>query len=472
MDIKSFLNKVCEEIKYKPARKGISEELELHIQEIKEDFINKGINSDEAEEKAVSQMGIAEEIGKKLNKVHRPKFDWKLAILITILIGFGILVAILKEPSLRDTYILSTITYIIIGTILSIGIYFFDYRKLKSFSNLIYIIATIIMILSITVFNNTMGGGWHYINIFGITINPVIVSIPLYIIAFVGFITNYNKNNNIKIQGEEISINKHFIKILFCTILSLFLIIKVQSLTNAAILCMVYLVLGTIKIIQDKEKVILKLSIIYGLILLSILMIFILSFMGSPFRINRIVSSFNPELDPNGAGYTGMLQKEILENAKLIGEADTPIVKTNDYIVSEDSNFTFIYLLGKTGILTVSLLIITLILTFMRLIINSKNIKDSYGKNLVIGLSTLFIIQSVSSVLMNINLGIKANINLPFVTYGAVYFIVNIVNIAIILSVYRRKDINLYENEIKDNSIIRRLGLLLLNIDKKIKKAN
>ena len=56
MDIKSFLNKVCEEIKYKPARKGISEELELHIQEIKEDFINKGINSDEAEEKAVSQM--------------------------------------------------------------------------------------------------------------------------------------------------------------------------------------------------------------------------------------------------------------------------------------------------------------------------------------------------------------------------------------------------------------------------------
>ena len=336
LDIKSFLNKVCEEIKYKPARKGISEELELHIQEIKEDFINKGIKSDEAEEKAVSQMGIAEEIGKKLNKVHRPKFDWKLAILI----GFGILVAILKEPSLRDTYILSTITYIIIGTILSIGIYFFDYRKLKSFSNLIYIIATIIIILSITVFNNTMGGGWHYINIFGITINPVIITIPLYIIAFVGFITNYNKNNNIKIQGEEISINKHFIKILFCTILSLFLIIKVQSLTNAAILCMVYLVLGTIKIIQDKEKVILKLSIIYGLILLSILMIFILSFMGSPFRINRIVSSFNPELDPNGAGYTGMLQKEILENAKLIGEADTPIVKTNDYIVSEDSNFT------------------------------------------------------------------------------------------------------------------------------------
>ena len=56
LDIKSFLNKVCEEIKYKPARKGISEELELHIQEIKEDFINKGINSDEAEEKAVSQM--------------------------------------------------------------------------------------------------------------------------------------------------------------------------------------------------------------------------------------------------------------------------------------------------------------------------------------------------------------------------------------------------------------------------------
>lgn len=457
MDIKSFLNKVCDEIKYKPVRKGVSEELELHIQEIKEDYINKGMNSNEAEEKAVSQMGIAEDIGKKLNKVHKPKFDWKLAILVAILIGFGILVAILKETSLKDNYLSSTIIYITIGIVFGIGIYFFDYRKLRNYSNFIYLIATIIMLLSVTLFGRTMGGGVHYINIFGVTINPAIISIPLYIIAFVGFITNYNNN----------------IKIVALSVISLFLIIRTQSITNAMILGIVYLVIGTVKIIQDKEKVVKKLSFIYAPIFVIIIFLMLL-FISNPevYRLNRIIASFKPEISPNGAGYTGMLQKEILENAKLIGEADTEVISNGDFIITRESNYTFIYLLGKVGILVAGLLVITIILTSFKLILNSKNIKEQYGKFLIIGLSTLFIIQSLLSVLMNINLGIKTDINLPFVTYGGVYFIINILSIAIILSVYRRKDINLYDNEVRGKGIIRGLCILLLNINRKIKKVN
>ena len=75
LKIKEFLNKVCQEIKYEPARKGIAEEIEIHIQDIKDSYIENGMQEIEAEEKAVSQMGVAEEIGKKLNKIHRPKLD-------------------------------------------------------------------------------------------------------------------------------------------------------------------------------------------------------------------------------------------------------------------------------------------------------------------------------------------------------------------------------------------------------------
>ena len=58
LDIKNFLDKVCGEIKYRPVRKGICEELKSHIQEIKEEYTNKGIPENEAEEKAVFQMGF------------------------------------------------------------------------------------------------------------------------------------------------------------------------------------------------------------------------------------------------------------------------------------------------------------------------------------------------------------------------------------------------------------------------------
>lgn len=183
----------------------------------------------------------------------------------------------------------------------------------------------------------------------------------------------------------------------------------------------------------------------YGSIIsLSILLMFVTQ--TGIFRMQRLVLSFNPELDPQGSGYTGMLQKEILENSKLIGEADTNIITTDDYIISKESNFTFIYLVGKIGIIGASILVLVIIFTSIKLIINAKIIKNMYGKILIIGLSSLYILQSVWNILMNINLGIQQNINLPFVSSGGQFFVINCLCMALILSVYRRKDINLDEN--------------------------
>lgn len=448
MDIKGFLNKVCQEIKYEPARKGISEELELHIQDIKENHMNNGIQEIEAEEKAVSQMGVPEEIGKKLNKIHRPKLDWKLLILILILMGFGLLVSILREPLMNDSYIESTVFYMLIGIGLSIGVYFCDYKKMKKYSNLIYLVASIIMILPILGFN-CMINGLYYIRIFNITIFPPTVALPLYLIAFIGYLVDYNKENVIKltILNKKISINTDLVKIALLSIISLILMINVPSIANAGVLGVAYLVIITAKIMQDKNNRLKRIALLYGIIVILLILFIGVISIESPYRFERIITSFNPESDPQGSGYIGMLQKEILENAKIIGEADTDIISSGEHIINLESNYTFIYLLGKTGILTAGILASIIVLTSIKLIFNAKNIKENYGKFLIIGLSTLYILQSFVTVLMNLNMAIQTNINLPFVTYGGVYFIVNILTIAIILSIYRRKDINEFDND-------------------------
>lgn len=470
LDIKGFLNKVCKEIKYEPARKGISEELEVHIQEIKEDYINNGISEIEAEEKAVKQMGIAEEIGKKLNKIHRPHLDWKLLLLIIILMGFSIFISFIKEPLGNDSYIGSSIIYMLLGLGLSIGIYFYDYKKLKKHSILVYLIATVILILPV------LGVGYRMmgipcIRIFGISFFPGTITVPLYIISFIGLIVDYRKDNaiKVKIQNEEFLFNKDFIKIIGLSILSIILMQSISTNVNTLILCFIYLVVTTIKILMDKEKRIKKLLVLYGSIsIISILLIF--AFSASPFRSSRILASFNPEIDPNGSGYIGMLQKEIMENAKLVGEADTEIISSDEYIISKESNYTFIYLLGKTGILVSGMLVLVIVLTSLKLLFNAKYIKEQYGKFLIIGLSSLYILQSMASVLMNINMGIQADVNIPFVSYGGVYFIVNILSMALIFSIYRRKDINIYEESQKSEGILKKLGILFIDIDKKMTK--
>lgn len=451
MGIEGFLNRVCQEIKYEPVRKGIAEELEVHIQDIKEGYINNGMQEMEAEEKAVSQMGVAEDIGKKLNKIHRPKLDWKLLLLVLILMGFGMLVAILKQPLMNDNYIGSTISYMLIGSVLSLGIYFFNYIKMKNYSNVIYFVASLIMILPILKIGCSING-IYYIRIFNIIIFPPTIALPLYIIAFIGYVVSYNRNNIIKITilNKKIAINKDFLKIAIFCIISLLLMMNIPSITNAGILGVAYLVIITVKIVQDKEQYLRKLLILYGMLsILAISFLFIM-LIGSPFRVERIIASFNPETDPQGTGYIGMLQKEILEKAKIVGEAETRAISDERSIINVESSYTFIYLLGKTGLLVAGILVITIILTSIKLIYNARKIKEEYGKFIIIGLGTLYILQSLATILMNLNIGIQTNINLPFVTYGGVYFVVNLLNIAIILSIYRRKDINEYEE--KDNT--------------------
>ena len=62
LQTKEFLNNVCEQIKYKPIRNEIAEELQGHIKDIKESYIEEGVNEEEAEKKAIKQMGEPERI--------------------------------------------------------------------------------------------------------------------------------------------------------------------------------------------------------------------------------------------------------------------------------------------------------------------------------------------------------------------------------------------------------------------------
>lgn len=454
MDIKEFINKVCQEIKYEPVRKGISEELTSHIQVIKEEYINKGIQEKEAEEKAVAQMGIAEDIGRNLNKIHKPKLDWKLLILIIALMGFGVFISVIKQETMNNYNLGNTIVYMILGIVLSIGVYFYDYKKLRKYSFIIYIFATILMIIPMLNFG-PMINGVKYIRLFSITIYPATITVPLYLIAFIGFVIDYNKNNrfNLTILNKDVSINKDIIKIIITCIIALVLIEAVPSFANASILGLSYLIITTIKIIQSKNNVIKKLLLLYGVPLLFGILIFMMFLQGSSFRAERILTSFNPERDPNGSGWVGMQQKDVLENAKFIGEADTEVLSVEQSILGVESNYTFIYIIGKTGYLVAGILTLIIILTSGRLIYNAKNVKELYGKYLIIGLSSLYILQSFATILMNINMGLQTNVNIPFVTYGGVFFIVNILSIALIFSVYRRKDINEYE-ESKESKFI------------------
>lgn len=439
MQIKEFLNTVCEQIKYKPIRNSISEELENHIEESKENYIEEGMQEEEAEEKAIAQMGNAEEIGKKLNKIHKPKLDWKLLIILIVLLGFGFLVAFTRETkivSYKFDFIARYISSAIVGGILSIFIYFIDYTKIKKYSNIFYIIATLFMVYSLLFGIKINGLSYIYFSL--ITFSPVIIAMPLYIIAFVGFINEEKQyKKNIIILNRDI--NLKLLKIISLSIISIIILAIIPSITSAFMLGLIYLIIGSVKLVQTKTNIKRNLLMLWGIPTILGLILLLGVMIEKPYIVDRFVAVYNPESQADCYGWLPLNRKIIINSAQTFGEADDTSNALEQ--IDEDVNYAFISILAHYGwIVSIGIVIAVLALS-IELIINSIKIKEINGKLLIIGMSSMFILQSIFNILMNLNLIIDANFNLPFVSYGRLNLIVNMICLALVLAIYRRKDI-------------------------------
>ena len=444
MQIKDFLEKVCNEIKYKPIREEISKELENHIEESKEAYIHKGESEEIAINKAIADMGDAEVIGKTLNKIHKPKLDYKLIILLLILLCFTFLVVGIKTTSHvfsegEGPFFVKTIVYLIIGFILGLAIYFMDYTKIAKYSNYIYIVSSILIIYTV-ISSHHLINGIPYLNIGNIYIPINRVVMPLFLISFIGLIQNVGKHKvEFRVLDlETIQIDKSLVKIIILSVFSLLLLASIPSLTSAFILGIAYMIIATVKIIKDSHKKVTNLLKLYGVIF-ALGIICIISLTTAPYRLERIVTTFYPETDPEGAGWLGINRKLIIESASMFGEAEDMSNALD--LFDAGTQFAFISILAHYGWIVAILLIVTIILISIKLIINSIKVKDAYGKMIIIGISCLFIFQSVFNVLMNLNLWFESGFELPFVSYGGTGLIMNMACLALVLSIYRRKDI-------------------------------
>ncbi len=443
MQTKEFLNNVCEQIKYKPIRNSISEELENHIEESKENYIQDGLEEKEAEEKAIIQMGNAEEIGKRLNKIHKPNLDWKLLIILIVLLGFGFLVAFTRASNIvsdgynNNNYIERYVSALIVGSIFSIFIYFVDYTKIMKYSNIFYIIATLVIVYSFLFGININGLPYIYISP-SITFSPVIIAMPLYIIAFVGFLNSEKQyKKNVTIFNKNI--NLKLAKIMTLSIISIFIFLSIPSSASAFILGLIYLIIGTVKLVQTKTNRKRNLLMLWGIPTILGLILLLCVIIERPYIVDRFVAVYNPESQVDGYGWITLNRKLIINSAQIIGETDDTSNALDQ--IDEDVNYAFISILAHYGWgVSIGIVIVVLALS-IELIINSIKIKESNGKLLIIGMSSMFILQSIFNILMNLNLIIDANFNLPFVSYGRLNLIVNMMCLTLVLTIYRRKDI-------------------------------
>lgn len=418
MRLNNFLNTVCDNIKYAPVRETIKTELKEHIIEEKQNYIDNGMNDLEAEQKAISNMGSPDQISQSFNKIYRKKLDWKLLLIFIILTAINILlfVSISMKQNNDISYIVRNISYIFIGLVLSFFIYFFNYISLKKFSIGIGIIGLLISIINLYLYDTH-----NYEILNNLHINLNILSIFAYIIAFSSFINSINSIDNANKKN-----------IIFTSILSVSSLVLLY-LTNDTVLLYtllaIYIILTATKLLHSSSK---KIKIITLSLLCIILLYAIFTVtISQPHLLKRM---YNNDIEIS-------MMRERLEKSKLIGEANIPQDVNTDYYYLEFSNYSYIYIIEHYGKIVGLGIIIMLLLLSIKLIFNYKQIKDKFGKFLILGLGSFIFIQMIFNlftILGIVNLGM---VNLPFITHNNASIIVYMLTISLILSIYSRKDI-------------------------------
>ncbi|HDR6315026.1 TPA: FtsW/RodA/SpoVE family cell cycle protein [Bacillus thuringiensis] len=409
-----FVSEVTNHIKSKEAKNFVATELDFHLKQAKNTWIEKGLSEEVAENKAVEQMGSPVKLGQELNKLHKPKVDWFLLILLVAAMGLGFLPVI--AFGYMNDLLMDKVISVVLGIATALGMMLIDYRKLERLGWLFYTTGVLILLM-LYCFPNAGMLGEPIIKVGPIAIDRL-MAVPFFFLAWASFFNN----SRLKVR---------YLVLLYLFSLYLFLIGAAFSVIFIYIM-MVFVMLWWSKL---GKKTALIITIV------PICLLVIRASFSWPsvkgYHLDRFLGYLNPERDAQGAGFMYIRLKEVMSSAGWFGTSgDTK------FIPAADTDFVFASLTYYYGYVLALILVSVLSLFVARLVIISYKINDRYGKLLLVGGMTLFVVQFIYNVGMILGLLPIASISLPFISYGLTPTVFHALLIGIVLSVYRRKDMS------------------------------
>ncbi|OPX91569.1 MAG: Rod shape-determining protein RodA [Pelotomaculum sp. PtaB.Bin013] len=395
-------------------------------------------------------------MGKQLHQAHKPRTEWSLLALVGSFIGFGLLSmytiekgGLLKSVSGYTNNLLfsdytsvsvftNSLVLFLLGVMIAAGMYFFDYRKIKSCSLYLYL-GTLLVWLTVFFFGPELNGR-QMLNLFWIRIDFVMVTPFLLTIALAGIFSEWNWNQ------EKGSLKVFFLlatgrrKCKFNyragSLLKAFVLLIIPCLFYINSAVMAGAILYTIVFLILMRVSGAKLSRVF-LVSMPIISYILFFFLGHPYRLDRITVFMHPYRDPDGAGYLYTRLTETIHAAGLWGQGFTLPAGTLPE-VHADSIFAYVvYTFGWITGLAVLTLAVTLIIRMNHV---ARQAKDLYGRLLVTGLAGIFAVQFFWNILMTLGLAPAFGFSLPFISYTGSQLIIQMAAVGLVLSVYRRKD--------------------------------
>ncbi len=353
-------------------------------------------------------------------------FDWTLIGLVLIIASIGILnlysVTSNEETSGSPLY-LKQILWLGIGLTAMLIVAFVEYRYYVDFAYIIYATAVLLLILVLG-YGLITSGAQRWVKVGGLTFQPSeFVKISLILSLAKCFQSSPGR------PGYSL---RHLPFPFFLLFLPMALILKQPDLGTAIILLLVFF--SILLFVKVRWSSLLTLGVI-GASVLPLLWRFL-----KDYQKRRIITFFNPDLDPLGASYHLIQSKIAIGSGGIFGKGFMKGTQSQlGFLPEQHTDFIFSAFgeeWGLMGCFIVVALYLLLILWGLRIAIGAK---DRYGAILSFGVVAMLFWHVFINIGMVLGLMPVVGIPLPLFSYGGSFLLSTLIGIGLLLNVSMRR---------------------------------
>jgi rod shape determining protein RodA len=353
-------------------------------------------------------------------------FDWTLVGIVLLIASAGILnlySTTLGGESAGTPLYLKQIFWLLIGLSVMVVIAFIEYRFYSDFAYIVYTVA-FFFLLVVMGYGIITSGAQRWIKIGSISFQPSeFVKISL-ILALAKFFQRPPSR-------EGYSLKDLTLPFLFL-LLPMGLILKQPDLGTAIILLLIFF--SILIFVKIRWSTLLTIGL-GGAAILPISWSFL-----KEYQKRRIITFFNPELDPLGAGYHIIQSKIAVGSGGIIGKGFMKGTQCRlGFLPEQQTDFIFSALgeeWGLIGSLMIVGLYFILILWGLRIAVQSK---DRFGAILSFGVVAMFFWHIFINIGMVLGMMPVVGIPLPLLSYGGSFLLSTMIGMGLLLNVSMRR---------------------------------
>ncbi|MGE5327890.1 MAG: rod shape-determining protein RodA [Deltaproteobacteria bacterium] len=367
-----------------------------------------------------------------LDKKLFGKMDLIITLIVTLLIGIGVVVLIsaTQAYSTGDYSEVKKQMFWVIAGIVAMAIFLMvDYEALSSYSFHLYM--GIMVLLIAVLFTPPINGASSWFNFGAFSIQPSEIAKIVLIISLAKHIEKI-------LAKDELGINKpkSLIILLLHAGLPILLILNQPDFGTAMVIMAILVSMIFIANINYKFIGSIAAITIAGIAIIRYLILQGNNLFFMPHQAKRIRVFFDPTLDPLGSGYNVLQSQLAIGSGGMTGMGLFRGTQTQlGNIPAKTTDFIFSVIGEELGFVVCVTVVLLFVFLLIRGVHIARNARDIYGTLVATGVTAMLATHIVVNIGMTIGLVPVTGIPLPFISYGGSSLLTNMMGIGLLMNV-------------------------------------